>query len=137
MPGPPGQKVITLLIADRVLLQTDGTTTSSVVPSDLPAVLDWGPHIESVRAVTITWNRTTNHRWKVIVTWSNDGNNYQTPVEIFSAIVADGQTVENEYTTTDNLSGLNLRFGLANSNVTGSAVESAMVSCWLIFTFKT
>ena len=56
----PSQKVMVIPLVERMLLQTDRTTTFSYQAVELDEAAQLGPHIESLRVLTVTKNRTAN-----------------------------------------------------------------------------
>lgn len=133
------QKVVTAQIADRVTLDTDGTGSDRYVlcTNDMARTLEaLGPWIGSIRVATLTENRTSAHRWYVVVQGSVDNKTWSTAVNLNPYLSANGQTLQPDYTNLDNLAWPYLRFSLACSNLSGSSRESAIVSAWLIVTFK-
>ena len=133
----PLQKVMVIPLVERLLLQTDRTTTYSYQAVDLNEFAELGPHIETLRVLTITKNRTANHAWRVDLTWSHDGMSLAVPFIALSAeMTADAQVIHTEYTSSANFCARILKIGLGARNSTGAAAESAIVSAWLVVTFK-
>lgn len=138
MKSIPSQKVVLLPLFFKKQLQTDGTTTFSYIDVDLPQALEWGPYLESIQAHTTTENRTTNFSWKVGFFWSMDGRRWNptsTPVDLFSALATNTDTVQTAYTTNTTF-GLKMRYVIAVANTGGTNVERAVCGCVLAFTFK-
>ena len=134
----PQQKVVVLPMFHKKQLQTDGTTTFTYIDVELPQATDWGPYLESIVAYTTTESKTANFSWKVGFFWSMDGRRWNpssTPVDLFSAITTNADTVQTAYSTTTNF-GLKMRFVICVANASGSAIERAVCSCALSFVFK-
>ncbi len=133
----PSQKVMVIPLVERMLLQTDRTTTFSYQAVELDEAAQLGPHIESLRVLTVTKNRTANHAWRVDLTWSHDGMSLALPFIALSAeMTADAQVIHTEYTSSANFCARFLKIGIGARNSTGAAAESAIVSAWLVVTFK-
>mgnify|MGYP007046965946 CR=1 FL=1 len=136
--SPVNTKVVALKVAEGVYLETDGTTTTRYEVLDVEQIQNWGPHLESIRAVTKTENKTTNHGWHAVVEWSADNRNWYPTgggTALFTAITANGQVIQSVYSTAANFAGPFIRVSLATANTTGTDRESATVSMWLYFTF--
>lgn len=138
MKNVPAQKVVVLPLFYKRQMTTDGTQTFSSIDVDLPSALEWGPHLESITAHTSTENLTTSFSWKLGFYWSLDGRRWNpssNPVDLISAITANGDTVHTAYSTTVNF-GLKMRYIAAVANTTGTSIERALCSAALAFTFK-
>lgn len=100
-----------------------------------------GASAESLRLLTKTENRTSQHSWRGSLQWSLDGKDWNpsTPTPLIaSAIVANGSTIHAEYTDRDKFCAPQLQFLLATANSgAGGARESATVWAWLVVTFLT
>ena len=139
MPPSNLPKVMVLQLAERSNLQSDGTTSDRTVPcvtSDAKALEGLGPYFNSIRVLTLTENKTANFRWYVVVQGSLDNKTWSSATALHAYVTANGQVPQTDYTNLDNLAWPFLRFGLACSNVTGAARESADVTAWLIVTMK-
>ena len=87
------QKTVVLPLCERFLLQSDRTASYSYTPMPLEEAEEYGPYLESMYAMVVGKNRTANFDWKVVCTWSNDGQNFNTPfTDISAAITVDGQS---------------------------------------------
>lgn len=135
--GLLGAKVFVAPAFYKMQLQTDGTTTVTYIDLDLPDIIELGPYLESITAHTSTENKTTNFTWRISFYWSVDGRRWNptTPIDLFSGIAANGDVIQTAYSTTTNF-GLKMRFCIAVANASGTAVERAVCSCALAFTFK-
>ena len=130
-----GQKVRILPLFFKRQLQTDGTTTPAYMDLELDEALEWGPYLESIQVHTSTENRTSNFTWRVVFWWSVDQRRWNGPTDLFSAVSANQDVIQTAYTTTTNF-GIYMRYGIATSNASGTAVERAVCSGTLVFTFK-
>ena len=128
-------KVKVFPICFKKQVQTDGSTTPSYIDLKLDAALLFGPYLESIQVHTATENRTSNFQWNLVFWWSLDGRQWEGPVDLFTAITANGAVIQPAYTTTTQL-GLQMRYGLAVANTSGTAIERAVVCSALVFTFK-
>ena len=136
MPAPaPGQKVVILPIFFKKQLQTDGNTSPSYMDLELDRAEEWGPYLTSIQAHTSTENRTANFTWRVVFWWSFDGRRWNGPTDLFSSVSANADTVQTEYTTNTTF-GLKMKYGIAVANASGTALERAVCSGVLVFTFK-
>ena len=138
MARPPAQKNVLLWLCTNLTLQTDRTTTFTAYSAELAEAYEWGPYLTSIRPLTITRNRSANFQWKPVVQWSIDGVVFVTPgVDLVaSPISANGQVIHPAMSA-DTFGAPNLRFVLASANTAGTALESAAVTCGLVFTFQT
>lgn len=129
-------KVAVIPMCERVNLQSDRSTSYTYVYQDVKELETMGPYIESMSALTVTKNRTSNHEWKVVAVWSIDGVTANTPfTDVCGAISADAQAINTAITS--GFGGRILKFALAVRNSSGAALESAIVSVWLVVVFKT
>lgn len=132
----PDQQTIVLPVAEGLRISTDGTTgvTSLEVTED--AIAKLGPYTAEIQAYTTTEGKTTNMQWKAQFRSSTSGRNYNSSVDLFSCITANGEALQPAYSTANQF-GLKMRFYLACQPSTGSAVESATVWCYLAFRLRT
>ena len=138
MKSIPTQKVVVLPLFYKKQLQTDGTTTFSYIDIELPQAYEWGPYLESITAHCTTENRTTNFSWKISFFWSTDGRRWNptsTPLDLFSAVSSNTDTIQTPYTTTSTF-GLKMRYVISVANTSGTAIERAVCGCARAFTFK-
>ena len=131
----PGQKVRILPIFFKKQLQTDGTTTPGYLDLELDEPLEWGPYLESIQVHTSTESRTSNFTWRVVFWWSIDQRRWNGPTDLFSAVSANQDVIQTAYSTTTNF-GMYMRYGVATANASGTAIERAVCSGALVFTFK-
>ena len=132
----PGQaKVRVLPFIAKMQLQSDGTTTPSYIDVPLAEALEWGPFLDSVQVQTSTENRTAQFTWRVVFWWSIDGRRWNGPVDLFSAVSANQDEIQTAYSTTTNF-GIQMRYGIAVANASGTNIERAVCSAVLVFTFK-
>lgn len=138
MKSQPQQKVILLPLFYKKQLQTDGTTTFSYLDIELPQAVEYGPYLDSIVAYTTTENKTANFSWKISFYWSIDGRRWNptnTPVDLFSAITANADTIHPAYSTSTTF-GLRMRFVVSVANTSGTAIERAVCGAVLAFIFK-
>ena len=131
----PGQKVRILPLFYKKQLQTDGTTTPAYMDLELEEALEFGPYLDSIQVHTSTENRTANFTWRVVFWWSIDQRRWNGPTDLFSAVSANQDVIQTAYSTTTNF-GIYMRYGIATANATGTAIERAVCSSTLVFTFK-
>lgn len=87
--------------------------------------------------LTATKNRTANFQWKLGAQWSLDGLTYQPLVDLSAVISANGQVIHPAVSAGDVLTAPHLRFAAAVANSSGSALEQAICSAWVVFVFQT
>lgn len=122
-------------LADQPV-STDATTNFRYIPIDLPEVAEWGPYLMEIVAAIETRNVTANFEWKIVHYWSMDGSEWEGPTDLFGALSSGpGRAIQTAYNTRTKFGPL-MRFALAVRNTTGSAVESAEVSCTCYFDFR-
>ena len=131
----PQQKVVVVPAFYKMQLQTDATGSYSFIDLDLPDIAHWGPHVQEIIVYTATENITTNFTWKLVAYWSIDGRNWSTSVDLFSAISANGNTIQTAFSTASALGPI-MRYAIAVANGSGSAIERGVVTASLAFTFK-
>lgn len=122
----------------KQLLVTDGSNaTWTHLDLDLPEIAKWGPHLASVQIHTCTENRSTYHKWKIVMYNSFDGRQWNGPFDLFTAITSSAtrDVIQSEYTTTSTF-GLHTRLAAACVNDSGTAIERALCSAVGVFTFK-
>ena len=103
----------------------------------LPQLVAWGPRVASLQVLAVTHNRMPAHAWAVFATWSNTGRTWSTPTALHSDITADGESVQDVYSTPANFAGRRLKLLLGCHNITGSVRNEALVCAWVVVTFKT
>ncbi len=135
MKARPQQKVVVVNSFYKKQLQTDGTTVFSYMDLEIPQAMEWGPYLESVQVHTNTENKTTNFTWKLVLYWSIDGRQWNVPVDLFSAISNNGGVIQIAYTTNTQF-GLYMRYAIGVANGSGTAIERAVCTAALAFTFK-
>ena len=136
MPAPtPGQKVVVIPLFFKKQLQTDGTTNTSYLDLELERATEWGPYLASITAHTATENRTSNFTWRLIYWWSLDGRRWNGSYDLFSSVSSNADTVQTANATTTTF-GLRMRYGIAVVNASGTAIERAVCSAVLAFTFQ-
>ena len=138
MKSPIQQKVVLIPLFYKKQLQTDGTTTFTYIDVDVPQAAEYGPYLESIVAYTTTESKTANFSWKIGFFWSLDGRRWNpasTPIDLFSAITSNADTIQTAYSTTTNF-GLKMRFVVATANTSGTAIERAVCGAVLAFIFK-
>ena len=116
-------------------VQTDGTTSPSHIDLELDVALGFGPYLESIQVHTATENRTANFAWNLVFWWSLDGRQWGTPIDLFTGVTADGAVIQLPYTTATEF-GMQMRYGLAVWNTSGTLIERAVLCSALVFTFK-
>lgn len=131
-----GAKVIVLPLVAQMTIQTNKTTTTTYLQVLLEGTEQWGPHLESIQALTVSTNLTANMNWGVYIFGSNDGANPMTPPTALcgSGINSDGQTVETAVTS--GFGARIMRFTIGCENSIGTDLESGLIWVWLVFTFK-
>lgn len=138
MKSPIQQKVVLIPLFYKKQLQTDGTTTFAYIDVDVPQAAEYGPYLESIVAYTTTESKTANFSWKIRFFWSLDGRRWNpasTPIDLFSAITSNADTIQTAYSTTTNF-GLKMRLVVATANTSGTAIERAVCGAVLAFIFK-
>ena len=130
------RKVVVLPLVQGMTVQSNRTTSESYLLVELAGTETWGPMLDSIAALTVAKNSTANVWWEAVVSWTNDGVNVNTPFTGLcgSGITADGQAIQTAVTS--GFGGRILKFGIGVKNSTGTALESAVVWVWLVFTFK-
>jgi len=141
MKRSPTGKVIVLPVCHKHQLISDGQYTNwSYLEVPLPEAEEWGPFIMSITAHTRSESMTANVRWKIVFWWSVDGQNWSSPVDLFSQITYSASpvdTIQAEYNTVANF-GLKMKFGLAVLNTaSNTTIERAVVTAALAFKFFT
>ena len=116
-------------------LLTDGSTTPSYIDIENPAISSFGPYLAGITLMTGTENRTAQHNYKIVFYWGLDGRQWNGPVDLCTMISAAGDTIQMEYTDQTKL-GLHLRFAIAQANGSGTSIERAVSSAWLVLRFK-
>lgn len=94
-----------------------------------------GTNFESIQVHTATESRTSNFTWRVVFWWSVDGRRWNGPVDLFSAVSANSDVIQTAYSTTTTF-GLQMRYGIGLANASGTAIERAVCTASLVFTFK-
>lgn len=92
--------------------------------------------MDAITAYTLTEGRTTNMEWNIVFYWTLDGKTWSGPVDLFSAIITDGNTIPNDYTTKNTL-GIKMRYALAGRSSSADTEEKATVSAACAFSFRT
>lgn len=133
MTGPDGQTIVVPLFEGQQFNTTGAGTTLVDVTNDL--VANMGPYVASVQAYTATENKSAQFQWKLQGQGSTTGRTYNTLFDLFANITANGEAPQTAYTAVDNL-GRKTRYGLACSAVSGTAVESAVLWCYLAFRLR-
>lgn len=128
-------KVRVLPVFYKKQLQTDGSTSWSYMDVDLPDAEGLGPYVESIIAYTSSESFTTSFQWKLVCYWSLDGRNWSTPTDVFSAITGSSTTIQTAFSTASALGPI-MRYAIAVSNETGTAIERGVCSLALAFVFK-
>ena len=133
--GPDRQSIV-WPIAEGLQLSSDGTTGARSLDVTAFPYSGLAAYVQSVQACTATESKSANARWKVQASGSTTGRTYNTAVDLFAYLSANGETTETAYTSVSNL-GLTTRYALVCSNVSGTAVESVVVWCYLVFRLRT
>ncbi|GEM_PF-1474004 len=132
----PSAAVRLVSMADKVTLQTDGTTTWQYM--ELEDVPEWakrsGPYLEGIAAHTATVNPSPQFEWKITFQWTTDGRAWSGHVDLFPALTTGGNVVHPEYTTKSTF-GLRMRWFLAIRSTSGTTIETGMVTAVAAFRF--
>ncbi|MCK6507744.1 hypothetical protein L6R53_30985 [Myxococcota bacterium] len=130
-------KVVVVPFAQQYLLTSDGSQNWRYIELDNAQYVGWGPHLDSITAHTQTQTRTAAHRWKLVMWTSIDGKTWSTtPVDLFAnPITANGDLIHPPFSD-KSWFGIHIKLGLAVSNSSGTAIESAVVTAVGAFEFK-
>lgn len=134
----PESRVVVVPVAERVRLQTkgDNETVDVVLDIDVPEITHWGPHTLTITPHTRLELKTANFRWKAVFYYSIDGITWSTsPESLFAYSNTLGYVIQSDDTDKSKL-GLFIRAALACSTVTGTAIESGVVTLALAFEFR-
>ena len=116
-------------------LLTVGSSSLSYIDIDNDTVRSFGPYLAGMTLMISTENRTTNHNYKIVYYWSLDGRQWSNPVDLCSVISASGDVIQVEVTDQTKF-GLHIRFAIAQANASGTNIERAVSSAWLVLRFK-
>lgn len=129
------QKVRMIAVFYKKQFQTDGSTSWTYIDLEIPGVESWGPYLESIIAYTNSENLTNLFQWKLVSYWSMDGRVWSNPSDVFSGITSSGQAVQTAFSTASALGPI-MRYAVAVSNESGTAIERGVLSLALAFNFK-
>lgn len=138
VPKVAGRKVLVYELFTGMTLTSKGDATNwSYTKVDAEELLYLGPYLTSIQAHTNTTGATSAHSWKVVFWWSFDGRNWlpTNPENLFTAITGgSGAAIQAAYTSTGNF-GYMMKYAAGVKNNAGATIETASVSCKLVFTF--
>jgi hypothetical protein len=132
-----GRKVILIQLLLDTLLETDGTTSFTFTDTDAKQLEHLGLEIESIRALVVLKNKSTNFAVAVHLAGSILGRSWSTPAAIQTDVTANGETVGSDFTTSTAFCFPNLKALVGVKNTSGGARETGSVSAWLVVTLKT
>ena len=95
-----------------------------------------GPFTKELVVHSNTEEVTSFVEWKVVLWWSTDGLVWSSPVDLITAVSANGQSIHAPFTDGAKL-GIHLRMGIACKNSSGTAIESAVVTAAVAFNLYT
>lgn len=134
MVGPDEQTILVPLAESRQV-HTDGTAGITLIDVTTPESELFGPYVSGVQAYTAIENKSANFRMKVQFQGSTTGRTYGTVTDLFGYVTANGEATQANYTSVDNL-GRKTRWAIACSPSAGTAIESAIVWCYLAFRLR-
>lgn len=121
-------KVILYTLCTDRMFKSSGSALYADDVLEAQGLSTLGPMIKQMRVHINVENSTTNFRYKVNFSWSMLGRVWATPSDLTTAITGDTTSTIGSCYTDDTKFGLNLRFALAISNSSGTAIESGRVS---------
>ena len=135
MPIRVPNKVRFVKMVQHLALVTPGGGTSwEYLEVEGPA--DWGPRLLEITTHQKTYARTSNFGWKPVFFASFDGGTWAGPYDLRTTLIAKNQSISAPYTTVANFNA-RMRFAVAYRALSGTAVESGMITFGLAFKFKT